>query len=60
MNRKSIGYNAAVMVVFGLVGFMMFTENVRTVQIIGLFASGAVFGVSFGRMLEALRAGRKE
>jgi len=25
-----------------------------------LFASGAVFGVSFGRMLEALRAGRKE
>ena len=46
------------MIVFAAVGFTMFTENVRTVQILGLFASGAVFGVGLTRIVDALR-GRK-
>ena len=55
MNMKLIGTNIALMVVFGAVGLTQFTENVRTVQIVGLFASGAVFGVSLASIISALR-----
>jgi hypothetical protein len=60
VNTTPIGPPAALTVVFALAGFMMFTGNVRTVQIIGLFASGAVFGASPGKLIEAVRAERKE
>ena len=56
MNMKLIIRNIALMVVFGAVGLTMFTENVRTVQIIGLFASGVVFGVSLASIISAFRS----
>ena len=55
MNMKLIGRNIALMVVFSAVGLTQFTENVRTVQIVGLFASGAVFGVSLAAIISAFR-----
>jgi site-specific recombinase len=57
MNMKPILIrNIALMVVFGAVGLTMFTENVRTVQILGLFASGVVFGVSLAAIISAYRS----
>jgi hypothetical protein len=57
MSMKSILIrNIALMVVFGAVGLTMFTENVRTVQILGLFASGVVFGVSLAAIISAFRS----
>ena len=48
--------NIAVMVVFGSIGLIKFAENVRTVQVVGLFASGAVCGVAFAFIISALRS----
>jgi len=56
MNRKVIGPNIVLMVVFCAVGLTQFTENVRTVQIVGLFACGVVFGVSLARIISAFRS----
>ncbi len=57
MSMKSILIrNIALMVVFGAVGLTMFTENVRTVQILGLFASGVVFGVALAAIISAFRS----
>jgi hypothetical protein len=57
MNMKPILVrNIALMVFFGAVGLTVFTENVRTVQIIGLFASGVVFGVSLASIIFAFRS----
>jgi hypothetical protein len=60
MNVKVVWSSVAMMIVFSAVGLTMFTENVRNVQILGLFASGAVFGVSLARIVAALRERRKE
>jgi hypothetical protein len=60
VNKKSIGSRAAVMVIIAMIGLTMFTENVRNVQILGLFASGAVFGVALGKLIDLMRAGRKQ
>jgi hypothetical protein len=46
MNKNPIIRNIAIIIVFCAVGFVLFTENIRTVQIIGLFACGAVVGAS--------------
>jgi hypothetical protein len=43
------------MVVFSAMGLIMFTENVRPVQIAGLFACGAVFGASLTAIISAFR-----
>ena len=56
MNTKLIWRKIALMVVFGAVGLTQFTENVRTVQIVGMFASGAGFGVSFAGIISAFRS----
>jgi len=57
MNMKSILIrNIALMVLFGAGGLTVFTENVRTVQILGLFASGVVFGVSLAAIISAFRS----
>jgi hypothetical protein len=48
------------MVVFAAVPIVLFTENVRTVQILGLFACGAVFGVSLAGLITAIRGRQKE
>jgi site-specific recombinase len=61
MNLKVvIARNIAMMVVFGAVGLTMFTENVRTVQIVGLLGCGAVFGAAFTAIVVAIKSkGRK-
>jgi hypothetical protein len=56
MNTRLIIRNAALMVAFTAVGLTLFTENVRTVQIIGLFSSGIVFGVSLAAIISAFRS----
>jgi hypothetical protein len=56
MNSRSILQNLAVMIIFPAIGVTMFTEGVRTVQILGLMASGAVFGVYLARLLMTLKA----
>jgi hypothetical protein len=56
MNKKVIGRNLALMVAFSAAGLMLFTENVRTVQIVGLFACGVVFGVALAAIISAFRS----
>lgn len=54
MNQKSSWTSTVVMVVFGLIGLSQFSHDVRLVQVVGLFASGAAFGaalVTVGRAL---------
>ncbi len=53
---KLVGLNVALMVVFGGLGLTQFTENVRIVQVLGLFASGAVVGAAWTRIVAALTA----
>ena len=55
MNKNQIIRNVALIIVFCAVGFILFTENVRTVQIIGLFACGAVVGASLSRIIFTLK-----
>ena len=59
MRTKLIGMNVALMAVFGTLGLTQFSENVRTVQILGLFSSGAVVGSSLVVIISALRAKRQ-
>jgi len=51
MNNRSVLQNLAIMLAFPGAGLMMFTEGVRNVQILGLFASGAVFGLFLARVI---------
>ena len=60
MHKNAIWRNLALMVVFTATGLTMFTENVRTVQILGLFASGIVFGVSLAGIIAAYRGRQKQ
>jgi len=60
VNKNPIIRNVALIVVFCAVGFVLFTENVRTVQILGLFACGAVVGASLTNIRVALKTKKKE
>jgi hypothetical protein len=60
MGTRSILRNVSLMVVFAAVPIVLFTENVRTVQILGLFTCGAVFGVSLAGLIAAIRGRQKE
>jgi hypothetical protein len=53
---KLRGMNIAFIIVFGMIGLTQFTENVRTVQVLGLFASGAVVGAALYGLLATRRA----
>jgi len=59
MKNKSILRSVALIIVFCAVGFILFTENVRTVQIIGLFACGAVVGASLENIIAAFKTKQK-
>lgn len=52
--------NVAVMVAFGAVGLLLFTENVRTVQILGLMACGAVIGAGLTAIVVAVKGRKKQ
>jgi hypothetical protein len=57
MNMKRIVVrNIALMVVFGVIGLTMFNENVRTVQIIRLFACGTGFGAALTAIISAFKS----
>ena len=57
MNGKLIIRNIALMVVFCAIGLTLFTsENMRTVQIIGLFACGVGFGASLTKIISDFRS----
>lgn len=57
MNMKPIIVrNIALMVVFGVISLTMFTENVRTVQIVGLLACGAGFGAALTMIISAFKS----
>jgi len=60
VNKNPIIRNVALIVVFCAVGFVLFTENVLTVQILGLFACGAVVGASLTNIRVALKTKKKE
>ncbi len=60
MDTRVVWSSVAMMIVFTAIGLTLFTENVRNVQILGLFATGVVFGVSLARIVTAFRARRKE
>ena len=56
MKTKVVGRNVAIMVVFSVSGLTFFTENVRAVQILGIFATGMAVGASLAALISALRA----
>jgi hypothetical protein len=60
MQMNVIWRNVALMVAFGAMAWLMFTENVRTVQILGLFACGAVFGAGLTSIVTVLRGRKKQ
>lgn len=59
MNKNPIIRNVALIIVFCAVAFILFTENVRTVQVLGLFACGAVVGASLTQIKVALKREKK-
>jgi hypothetical protein len=54
--KAVIGRNIALMLVFGAVALTTFTANVRTVQVVGLLACGAVIGAALTSIVHALRS----
>ncbi len=60
MNKRTFGANIALMVVFGAIGLTLFTENVRTVQILGVFICGAIFGAALAGTVSAFRSRRTQ
>ncbi len=59
MNKKPIIRSIALIIVFCSIGFILFTENVRTVQILGLFACGAAVGASLTNIRAAFKTKQK-
>ena len=59
MKTKFIAGNVVVMVLFGALGLMRFSEGVRTVQVLGLFGSGMAVGAALISVVNALRAKTK-
>ena len=53
--NKVVIRDVALIVVFCAAGFILFTNNVRMVQMLGLFACGAVVGASLTNMLTSLK-----
>lgn len=60
MKKRSIGRNIALMTVFTGVALSVFSEGLRTVQIVGLLACGAVIGASLSQIFIALKANKAE
>jgi hypothetical protein len=58
MDKKFIGINIVLLLIFYCVGFTQFTENLKPLQLIGIFGSGAVFGASFAAIYRAMKMKR--
>ena len=59
MNKNPIIRNVALIIVFCAVAFVLFTENVRIVQILGLFACGAVVGAALTQIKVELKSNKQ-
>jgi hypothetical protein len=57
MKPKGVGLSVALMTISLVVGWQ-YIEGLRTVQILGLFASGVLFGVSMVSLIIAVKAMR--
>ena len=55
MLTKSIWRNAALMMLFTAVATLLFTENIGTAQMLGLFVCGGGFGAAFAALIAAIR-----
>ena len=60
MKKRPIIRSIALIIVFCSVGLILFTENIRTAQILGLFACGAVVGASLTNIIIELKLKKKE
>ncbi len=56
MKRKGIGVYLIIILVFGLAGLARSSENVRAVQVVGLFGSGMATGAGLFGLITALRS----
>lgn len=56
MEKKDIIRNVALMAIFLGIGLSQFTQGVRTVQILGLFASGVGFGSSMTVIIQIIKS----
>ena len=56
---KSVWRNVAVMLIFSIFGLTQYTEGVRVVQVLGLFACGMVAGVSLSLIIAAVKGSHK-
>jgi hypothetical protein len=59
MKMKKVIWNLAIMVCFGVLGLTQFTEGVRTVQVLGLFAAGWVLGAAFSNIIHLFKPTQK-
>ncbi len=60
MDSKPFWSRVALMVFSIALAIVMYAENVRTVQVLGLFVCGALFGISLYPIISALRAKKGE
>lgn len=56
MKNRSLVRDIALMLILPAGGLLTFSEGVRTVQVLGLVATGAMFGVFLARVLISMRA----
>ncbi len=56
MDKKTFIRNLAIIIIFTAVALIEFTDNVRAVQVLGLFACGAVVGSSLVMTIKSLKA----
>ena len=56
MRSRPVWANLAMIIVFIAVGLTMFTDGVRTVQVLGLLACGAAAGAGLTRLILGLRS----
>jgi hypothetical protein len=59
MKMKKVILNLAIMMCFGALGLTSFSEGVRTVQILGLFAAGWAVGAAFSNIVHLLKPTQK-
>ncbi len=55
MNHKRIPVIVALAAIVGFGGLTQFSDGVRTVQVLGLFASGAVVGAAITEVVTRLK-----
>lgn len=60
MKNRPIIRSVGIIIVFCAIAFIIFTENVSTAKALGLFACGAVVGVSLTKIISELRAKSKQ